>query len=97
MLGKEMNYQPPSLNTMVRARLAVTHFGLEKVLKTPVQELLSEVYPSNFKMVPPLTYTTSYVALVLCIDILCHVFIGIFHHNGAVFLSILLLPIIFLP
>ena len=46
MLGKEMHLQPPSLNTMVRARLAVTHFGLEKVLKTPVQELLSEVYPT---------------------------------------------------
>ena len=44
MLGKEMNLQPPSLNTMTRARLAVTHFGLDKVLKTPVQELLTEVY-----------------------------------------------------
>ena len=43
MLGKEMNLQPPSLNTMTRARLAVTHFGLDKVLKTPCQELLSEV------------------------------------------------------
>ena len=47
MLGKEVHYQPPSLNTMVRARLAVTHFGLEKVLKTPVQELLSEVCPAE--------------------------------------------------
>ena len=46
MLGKEMHLQPPSLNTMTRARLAVTHFGLEKVLKTPVQELLLEVYPT---------------------------------------------------
>ena len=46
MLGKEMHLQPPSLNAMVRARLAVTHFGLEKVLKTPVQELLTEVYPA---------------------------------------------------
>ena len=44
MLGKEMHLQPPTLNTMTRARLAVTHFGLDKVLKTPVQELLSEVY-----------------------------------------------------
>ena len=44
MLGKEMHLQPPSLNAMARARLAVTHFGLEKVLKTPVQELLLEVY-----------------------------------------------------
>ena len=44
MLGKEMHLQPPSLNAMARARLAVTHFGLEKVLMTPVQELLSEVY-----------------------------------------------------
>ena len=44
MLGKDMHLQPPSLNAMARARLAVTHFGLEKVLKTPVQELLLEVY-----------------------------------------------------
>ena len=43
MLGKEMHLQPPSLNTMARAKLAVTHFGLEKAMKTPVQELLSEV------------------------------------------------------
>eukprot|EP00731_Ephydatia_muelleri_P001518 Em0001g1518a len=43
MLGKEMHLQPPSLMTMARARLAVAHFGLDKVLKTPVQELLSEV------------------------------------------------------
>ena len=46
MLGKEMHLQPPSLNTMTRARLAVTHFGLEKVLTTSVQELLLEVYPT---------------------------------------------------
>ncbi|KAL5516780.1 hypothetical protein EMCRGX_G002193 [Ephydatia muelleri] len=44
MLGKEMHLQPPSLNTMARARLAATHFGLDRVLKAPVQELLSEVY-----------------------------------------------------
>ena len=44
MLGKEMHLQPPSLNTMARARLAVTHFGLERVLKTPAQELLSDTY-----------------------------------------------------
>ena len=43
MLGKEMHLQPPSLDTMARARLAVTHVGLDKVLKTPCQELLSEV------------------------------------------------------
>eukprot|EP00731_Ephydatia_muelleri_P001515 Em0001g1515a len=42
-VGKEMHLQPPSLMTMARARLAVAHFGLDKVLKTPVQELLSEV------------------------------------------------------
>ena len=47
MLGKEMHLQPPGLSTMARARLAVTHFGLDKVLKTPVQELLSEVYPAE--------------------------------------------------
>ena len=47
MLRKEMHLQPPSMNTMIRARLAVTHFGLDKVLKTPVQELLSEVYPAE--------------------------------------------------
>ncbi|KAL5516723.1 hypothetical protein EMCRGX_G002129 [Ephydatia muelleri] len=44
MLGKEMHLQPPSLNTMARARVAATHFGLDRVLKAPVQELLSEVY-----------------------------------------------------
>ncbi|KAL5516744.1 hypothetical protein EMCRGX_G002151 [Ephydatia muelleri] len=44
MLGKEMHLQPPSLNTMARARLAATHFGFDRVLKAPVQELLSEVY-----------------------------------------------------
>eukprot|EP00731_Ephydatia_muelleri_P001954 Em0001g1954a len=44
MLGKEMHLQPPSLNTMARAKLAATHFGLDRVLKAPVQELLSEVY-----------------------------------------------------
>jgi hypothetical protein len=47
MLGKEMHLQPPSLNTMARARLAVTHFGLEKAMKTPVQELLSEIYSGH--------------------------------------------------
>eukprot|EP00731_Ephydatia_muelleri_P001955 Em0001g1955a len=40
MLGKEMHLQPPSLNTMARAKLAATHFGLDRVLKAPVQELL---------------------------------------------------------
>ena len=44
MLGKEMHLQPPSLNTMARARVAATYFGLDRVLKAPVQELLSEVY-----------------------------------------------------
>ena len=44
MLGEKMHLQPPSLNTMARARLAVTYFGLERVLKTPARELLSEVY-----------------------------------------------------
>ena len=44
MLGKEMHLQPPSLISMARARLATTHFGLDRVLKAPVQELLSEVY-----------------------------------------------------
>ncbi|KAL5516368.1 hypothetical protein EMCRGX_G001667 [Ephydatia muelleri] len=46
MLGKEVHLQPPSLNTMARARLAVTYFGVERALKTPAQELLSEVYTS---------------------------------------------------
>eukprot|EP00731_Ephydatia_muelleri_P001989 Em0001g1989a len=40
MLGKEMHLQPPSLNTMARAKLAATHFELDRVLKAPVQELL---------------------------------------------------------
>ena len=44
MLGKEMHIQPPSLISMARARIAVTHFGLDRVLKASVQELLSEVY-----------------------------------------------------
>lgn len=42
-LGKEIQLQPPSLATMAKARLAVTHFGLEKILKTPLQELVLEV------------------------------------------------------
>ena len=44
MLGKEMHLQPPSLNTIAKAKLAVTHFGQDRVLKAPVQELLSELY-----------------------------------------------------
>ena len=47
MLGKEMNLQPPSLNTMARARLAVTHFGLDKVRKSSAHELLTVVYESS--------------------------------------------------
>ena len=47
MLGKEMHLQPPSLNTMARARLAVSHFGLEKAMKTPVQELTDVFHTIN--------------------------------------------------
>ena len=42
-LGKEIQLQPPSLATMAKARLAVTHFGLEKILTIPLQELVLEV------------------------------------------------------
>ena len=46
-LGQTMQLQPPRLVTMVRAKLAALHFGLEKVLTTfSVHELLSEVYQS---------------------------------------------------
>ena len=47
MLGNEMHLQPPSLNVMARARLAVTYCGLEKAMKTSVQELLSEIHPTT--------------------------------------------------
>ena len=46
-LGQTMQLQPPRLVTMVRAKLAALHFGLEKVLRTfSVHELLSELYQS---------------------------------------------------
>ena len=46
-LRHEMQLHPPRLGTLVRAKLAVWHFGLEKVLRTiSVHELLAEVYKS---------------------------------------------------
>ena len=44
MLGKEMHLEPPSLNTMARAKLAVSGIGLDKAMKTPVQQLLSDMF-----------------------------------------------------
>ena len=44
MLGKEMHLEPPSPNTMARARLAVSGIGLDKAMKTPVQQLLSDMF-----------------------------------------------------
>lgn len=44
-LSVEMQLQPPSLVTMVKAKLAVMHFGLVKVVETrSVHQLLAEVY-----------------------------------------------------
>ena len=47
-LSQTIQLQPPRLVTMVRAKLAALHFGLEKVLRTvSVHELLSELYQSS--------------------------------------------------
>ena len=46
-LGQTMQLRPPRLVTMVRAKLAALHFGLEKVLRTSsVPALLAEVLNS---------------------------------------------------
>jgi len=43
-LGQTMQLQPPRLVTMVRAKLAALHFGLEKVLRTTsIHALLAEI------------------------------------------------------
>lgn len=43
-LGQKVQLQPPQLQTIVRARLAAWHFGLDKVYHTiSIHELLSEL------------------------------------------------------
>ena len=43
-LGQTMQLQPPRLVTMVRAKLAALHYGLEKVLRTTsIHALLAEI------------------------------------------------------
>ena len=45
-LRQKLQLQPPPLLTMVKAKLAAMHFGLERVLRAQsVHELLAELYP----------------------------------------------------
>lgn len=38
---------PPKLTSLVKARLAKTHFGLEKIVSLAVGEIVSQVYPMS--------------------------------------------------
>ena len=40
---EDIQVQPPSLTSLVKARLAKMHFGLEKVLKLSVSEIVTEI------------------------------------------------------
>ena len=42
----DLRIQPPALVSIVKARLAKVHFGLERVLKMSVGEIISEILPS---------------------------------------------------
>ena len=42
----DLRVQPPALVSLVKARLAKIHFGLERVLKMSVGEIISKILPS---------------------------------------------------
>lgn len=45
IVGSGIPLQPPKLINLVKAKLAVMHFGLERVLKMTVGEIINEILP----------------------------------------------------